>query len=60
MVGVDAKRIYHLGLFQNHSARCVVSLVGLKDYLGGAQGLSELGRGSDLIVSFIENVPALA
>ena len=41
------------------ASRCM-SPIGLQDYLDGARGLSELGRGADLVVSYIENVPAVA
>ena len=40
------------------ASRCMSS-VGLQDYLDGARGLSELGRGADLVVSYLENVPAV-
>jgi len=43
-----------------HEAGRYMSPVGLQDYLEGARGLCELGRGADLVVSYIENVPAVA
>ncbi len=33
---------------------------GLKDWLDGARGLARLGRGPDLLLSYIENMPAVA
>lgn len=33
---------------------------GLKDWLDGARGLARLGRGPDLLLSYIENIPAVA
>jgi len=37
----------------------VMSPGGLHNYLEGARGLSQLGRGNDLIVSYIESMPAV-
>ncbi len=41
-------------------ARRVMSPAGLHNYLEGARALSQLGRGNDLIVSYIESMPAVA
>src|SRR3972149_1139493 len=38
----------------------VMSPDGLTQYLKGAQGLGDLGRGSDLVVSYLQNIPAIA
>lgn len=35
----------------------VMSPVGLQDYLDGAKGLCGLGRGTDLVISFLQNMP---
>lgn len=37
----------------------VMSPAGLKNYLDGARGLASLGRGNDLIVSYLEEMPAV-
>jgi len=37
-----------------------LSTAGLKDWLEGARGLARLGRGPDLLLSYIENMPAVA
>ncbi|HRP74987.1 MAG TPA: hypothetical protein PKZ27_05280, partial [Rhodocyclaceae bacterium] len=37
-----------------------LSPAGLKDWLEGARGLARLGRGPDLLLSYIENMPAVA
>ena len=42
-----------------HEAGRYISPAGLQDYLEGVRGLCELGRGADLVVSYIENVPAV-
>ena len=42
-----------------HEAGRYMSPAGLQDYLEGARGLCELGRGSDIVVSYIENIPAV-
>ena len=36
-----------------------MSPAGLQDYLEGARVLCELGRGADIVVSYIENIPAV-
>ena len=38
----------------------VMSPAGLHNYMEGARALSQLGRGNDLIVSYIESMPAVA
>jgi nitric oxide reductase NorD protein len=38
----------------------VMSPAGLHNYLEGARALSQLGRGNDLIVSYLESMPAVA
>lgn len=43
-----------------HDAARVFSPRGLEAYLRGAAGLKALGRGSDLVVSFIESAPQVA
>ena len=35
----------------------VMSQVGLQDYLDGAKGLCNLGRGTDLVISYLQNMP---
>ncbi len=35
----------------------VMSPAGLQDYLQGAKGLCELGRGSDLVISYLQEMP---
>ncbi len=45
------------GLF--HEASRVMSPQGLADYLNGARGLCELGRGKDLVVTYLEEMPAV-
>ena len=37
-----------------------LSAQGLADYIEGARGLSHLGRGSDLVLAWLENMPAVA
>jgi nitric oxide reductase NorD protein len=37
----------------------VMSPAGLQDYLEGAKGLCNLGRGSEVVVSFLEEMPAV-
>lgn len=37
-----------------------LSAPGLKDWLEGARGLARLGRGPDLLLSYVENMPAVA
>nr|CAA6820500.1 MAG: Rubisco activation protein CbbO [uncultured Thiotrichaceae bacterium] len=43
-----------------HEAARVFSPRGRETYLRGASGLNSLGRGTDLVVSFIENAPQVA
>ena len=43
-----------------HDAARVFSPRGLEAYLRGAAGLKSLGRGTDLVVSFIESAPQVA
>ncbi|HSJ47848.1 MAG TPA: VWA domain-containing protein [Gammaproteobacteria bacterium] len=43
-----------------HEAARVFSPRGLEEYLRGAAGLKSLGRGTDLVVSFIESAPLVA
>ena len=43
-----------------HEAGRYMSPAGLQDYLEGGRGISELGRGPDLVISYIENIPAVA
>jgi len=38
----------------------VMSATGLKNYLEGAKALCELGRGTDLVVSYLDAMPAVA
>jgi len=38
----------------------VMSPAGLQDYLEGAKGLCNLGRGSDVVIAFLEEMPAVA
>lgn len=38
----------------------VMSSDGLTHYLKGARALCDLGRGSDLVVSYLQNIPAIA
>ena len=42
-----------------HDAARVMSPAGLKDYLDGARGLCDLGRGHDVVLSFLEEMPAV-
>jgi nitric oxide reductase NorD protein len=37
----------------------VMSAAGLHDYLEGAKGLAKLGRGEDIVVSYLEDMPAV-
>ena len=37
----------------------VMSPVGLEIYLEGAKGLCNLGRGHDLVLAYLENMPAV-
>jgi hypothetical protein len=45
------------GVFQE--ATRVMSPAGLHDYLEGAQGLAKLGRGKDIVISYLEDMPAV-
>ncbi|HEY5720643.1 MAG TPA: nitric oxide reductase activation protein NorD, partial [Gammaproteobacteria bacterium] len=38
----------------------VMSPAGLHDYLEGAKGLAKLGRGNDIVISYLEEMPAVA
>jgi hypothetical protein len=38
----------------------VMSPAGLHDYLEGAKGLTKLGRGHDIVISYLEEMPAVA
>ena len=43
-----------------HEASRVMSPSGLHNYMEGARALCELGRGSDLVVSYLQAMPAVA
>ena len=43
-----------------YDAARVISPAGLKDYLDGAKALCSLGRGNDLVVSYLEVMPQMA
>jgi len=43
-----------------HDAARVMSAAGLSDYMEGARALCSLGRGHDLVLAFLENMPAVA
>jgi nitric oxide reductase NorD protein len=43
-----------------HEAARVMSPGGLRNYIEGARALSELGRGSELVISYIQEVPLVA
>ena len=45
------------GVFQEASR--VMSPTGLHDYLEGARGLAKLGRGKDIVISYLEHMPAV-
>jgi nitric oxide reductase NorD protein len=45
------------GVFQEASR--VMSPTGLHDYLEGARGLAKLGRGKDIVISYLEDMPAV-
>ncbi len=38
----------------------VMSPAGLHDYLEGAKGLTKLGRGNDIVIAYLEEMPAVA
>ncbi len=40
-----------------HEAARIMSPAGLSDYLEGGKGLCNLGRGADLVASYLENMP---
>jgi nitric oxide reductase NorD protein len=42
-----------------HEAARSMSPAGLRDYLEAARGLCELGRGADVVVSYVEEMPAV-
>ena len=42
-----------------HEAARVMSPAGLSDYMEGAKGLCNLGRGHDLVLAYLENMPAV-
>lgn len=42
-----------------HEAARVMSPAGLSDYAEGARGLCSLGRGHDLVLAYLENMPAV-
>lgn len=42
-----------------HEAARVMSPQGLQDYMEGAKGLCNLGRGHDLVLSYLEEMPAV-
>jgi hypothetical protein len=43
-----------------HDAARVISPAGLRDYLDGAKALSNLGRGNDLVITYLEVMPQVA
>ncbi|SFJ96637.1 nitric oxide reductase activation protein NorD [Celeribacter neptunius] len=43
-----------------HEAARVMSAAGLADYMEGAKALCALGRGHDLVLAYLENMPAVA
>ncbi len=45
------------GIF--HEAARVMSTAGLREYLDGARGLADLGRGGDPVSSWLEEIPAV-
>jgi hypothetical protein len=56
--GVDPAIIDALeSVFQEASR--VMSPAGLHDYLEGGKGLSKLGRGHDIVISYLEEMPAV-
>ena len=42
-----------------HDAARIMSPAGLHDYMEGAKGLCNLGRGPDVVLSFLEEMPAV-
>jgi len=45
------------GIIQEASR--VMSLTGIKEYLDGAKGLCNLGRGNQIVISYLEEMPAV-
>jgi len=43
-----------------HDAARIMSPAGLSDYLDGAKALSNLGRGQDLVITYIQEMPLVA
>lgn len=43
-----------------HEAARVMSPAGLQDYMDGARALSNLGRGSDLVITYLQEIPLVA
>ncbi len=43
-----------------HEAARIMSPAGLKEYMDGAKALCKLGRGSDLVVTYLEEMPLVA
>jgi len=43
-----------------HDAARMMSPAGLSDYLNGAQALTKLGRGHDLVITYIQEMPLVA
>ncbi|HED17286.1 MAG TPA: VWA domain-containing protein, partial [Gammaproteobacteria bacterium] len=43
-----------------HEAARIMSPTGLSDYLNGAKALSSLGRGPDLVITYIQEMPQVA
>ena len=43
-----------------HEAARVMSPQGLHNWLEGAKGLSHLGRGNELVITYIQSMPAVA
>ena len=47
----------HLSAGRVHEAARVMSPAGLAEYLEGGRGLCKLGRGSDLVISYLQEMP---
>ena len=43
-----------------HEAARIMSPAGLNDYMNGAKALSNLGRGHDLVITYLEEMPLVA
>lgn len=43
-----------------HEAARIMSAACLQDYLEGARGLGDLGRGTDLVISYLQEMPLVA